>query len=323
MASIIHWDAHSGVPLKPDYSIQVLQRHLAAGFNFVSINVGMEVNPVAQILSVLASFRRQIERSQQFLLVRSVDDVLIARREGKLAIAFDLEGAKPILSNLSLVQVYHDLGIRQMHFAYNRANEAAGGCYDPSAPLTPLGVRLVAECQEVGIIVDCSHVNERSALAIMEIATKPVIFSHSNVRAFNPNLRNITDAMIDRCAQIGGVIGINGMSNFHRDGRASIEGIVEQIDYVAQRVGSQHVGIGLDYVYNQEQDDLPKDADPTYWFPPEQGYDENFYKSSVFVPPESLSDLGERLTNLGYSGRDIAGIWGGNFLGIARMCWKS
>ena len=54
-----------------------------------------------------------------------------------------------------------------------------------------------------------------------------------------------------------------------------------------------------------------------------QGYDENFYKSSVFVPPESLSDLGERLTNLGYSGRDIAGIWGGNFLRIARMCWKS
>ena len=85
MASSIRWDAHSGVPLKPDYSIHVLKRHLAAGFNFVSINVRMDVNPVAQILSVLASFRRQIERSQQFLLVRSVDDVLIAVREGKLA----------------------------------------------------------------------------------------------------------------------------------------------------------------------------------------------------------------------------------------------
>jgi membrane dipeptidase len=323
MGSSIHWDAHSGVPLKPDYSIHVLQRHLAAGFNFVSINVGMDINPTDQILSVLASFRRQVERSQQFVLVRTVDDVTAAARMGKLAIAFDLEGAKPILSNLAMVQVYYDLGIRQMHFAYNRANEAAGGCYDPDAPLTPLGARLVAECQEVGIIVDCSHINERSAMAIMEIAANPVVFSHSNVRAYNPNLRNITDTMIHSCAQIGGVIGINGMSNFHRDCQASIEGIVEQIDYVAQRVGPRHVGIGLDYVYNQEQDDLPVDADPAYWFPREAGYDENFYKSSVFVPPESLSDLGERLSALGYSDGAIAGIWGGNFLRIARTCWKS
>lgn len=323
MASSIHWDAHSGVPLKPDYSIHVLQRHLAAGFNFVSINVGMDVNPIDQILSVLTSFRRQVERSNQFVLARSVDDVMAAAREGKLAIAFDLEGAKPILSNLAMVQVYHDLGIRQMHFAYNRANEAAGGCYDPNAPLTPFGTRLVAECQEIGIIVDCSHVNERSAMAIMEIATKPVVFSHSNVRAYNQNLRNITDTMIDSCAQIGGVIGINGMSNFHRDCRASIEGIIEQIDHVAQRVGPQHVGIGLDYVYDQELDDLPEGADPAYWFPRAQGYDENFYKSSIFVPPESLSDLGERLSGLGYSGSDIDGIWGGNFLRIARACWKS
>jgi membrane dipeptidase len=255
--------------------------------------------------------------------VRSVDDVSAAARAGKLAIAFDLEGAKPILSNLDMVQFYYDLGIRQMHFAYNRANEVAGGCYDPGAPLTRLGAQLLAECQEVGIIVDCSHVNERSAMAIMELATKPIVFSHSNVRAINSNLRNITDPMIDGCARVDGVIGINGMSNFHRDGRATVEGIIEQIDYVVQRVGPLHVGIGLDYVYNQEQDDLPEDADPAYWFPPEQGYDENFYKSSVFVPPESLSDLGERLFNLGYSANDIAGIWGGNFLRIAQTCWKS
>ena len=322
MPANIHWDAHSGVPLKPNYCIDVLQRHLAAGFNFVSINVGMDVNPLTQILSVLASFRRQVDRSAQFVLVRSADDVLTAAAQGKLGIAFDLEGAKPILSNLSMVQIYYDLGIRQMHFAYNRANEAAGGCYDPSAPLTPFGAQLVTECQEIGIVVDCSHVNERSAIAIMEIATKPVIFSHSNVRALNSNLRNITDAVIDRCAQIDGVIGINGMSNFHRGCRASVEGMVEQIDYVAQRVGSRHVGIGLDYVYNQEQDELPDDADPAYWFPPEQGYDENFYKSSVFVPPESLRDLGERLSNLGYSATDMAAIWGGNFLRIARACWN-
>ena len=318
----IRWDAHSCVPLKTDYALRVLQRHLAAGFNFVSINVGMDINPIDQIISVLASFRSQVESSQDLVLARSIDDVMQAARLHKLAVAFDLEGARPILSNLAMVPLYRELGVRQMHFAYNRANEVAGGCYDPDAPLTTLGVQLVAACEAAGIVVDCSHINERSALAIMDVATKPVVFSHSNARAFNPNLRNITDMMINRCAAAGGVIGINGMSNFHRDCKASVEGIVEQIDYVAQRVGPAHVGIGLDYVYDQQQDELPKGTDPSYWFPRDQGYTEDFYKSSVFVRPEALGDLGERLARLGYSDNAVAGIWGGNFLRIAQRCWN-
>jgi membrane dipeptidase len=322
MVAPIRWDAHSCVPLKTNYALHVLRRHLAAGFNFVSINVGMDINPIDQIMSVLASFRSQVEISQQLVLARSLDDVMQAARLHKLAVAFDLEGARPILSNVAMVRLYRELGVRQMHFAYNRANEVAGGCYDPDAPLTPLGVQLVAACEEAGIVVDCSHINERSALAIMEVATKPVVFSHSNVRALNPNLRNITDVVIDRCAETGGVIGINGMSNFHRECRASVEGMVEQIDYVAQRVGPEHVGIGLDYVYDQEQDELPKGTDPSYWFPLDQGYTKDFYKSSVFVRPEALGGLGPRLARLGYSENAVADIWGGNFLRIAQQCWN-
>jgi membrane dipeptidase len=322
MATAIRWDAHSGVPLKTDYALDVLQRHLAAGFDFVSINVGMDINPINQIMSVLASFRAQVERSPHFMLARTIDDVTTAARSHKLAIAFDLEGAKPLLANPAMVSLYRELGVRQMHFAYNRANEVAGGCYDPEAPLTPLGIRLVAACEAAGIVVDCSHINERSALAIMDVAEKPVVFSHSNARAINSNLRNITDEMIDRCAAGGGVIGLNGMSNFLRDGRASVEGIVEQIEYVAQRVGPRHVGIGLDYVYDQDQDDLPAGSDPGYWFPREHGYTEQFYKSSVFVPPEGLSDLDKLLAARGYSAADITGIRGENFLRVARQCWN-
>ncbi len=322
MALGLGWDSHSCVPLKPGYGLGSLARHRAAGFDFVSINVGMDMNPVDHIVSILASFRRQVEEASQFVFARSVDDVEAAAAAGRLAVAFDLEGAVPVLENLAMVRLYHRLGVRQMHFAYNRANAVAGGCYEPEAPLTPFGKQLVAECQAVGIVVDCSHLNERSAMAIMEAAGKPVVFSHSNPRAGNPNLRNMTDAMIDACAKVGGVMGINGVSHFLRGEKASLEGMVEQIDYIAQRVGPRHVGIGLDYVYDADQEDLPPGVDPAYWFPPEHGYGSDTFKSLGFVPPEALAGLGGQLKALGYAEADIAAIRGGNFERIARACWR-
>ena len=117
---------------------------------------------------------------------------------------------------------------------------------EPDAGLTAFGKALVARCEESGVIVDCSHLNERTSLDIMQIAHKPVVFSHSNIRRLEPDLRNITDAMIDACAASGGAIGITGMSKLLPSNRRDVEGMADQIDYVAQRVGVQHVGIGLD-----------------------------------------------------------------------------
>src|SRR5215469_15269184 len=296
MRESVHWDAHSAVPQKHSYPITNVIRHKRSGFDFVSINVGMDMNPVIDVIQMLASFRAQIAVSTEIILASRIEDVRRAKREGKLAVAFDLEGAVPLLENLSMIPFYYDLGVRHMHLAYNRRNCAAGGCYDPDAPLTDLGEAVVRTCQQIGMVVDCSHMNERSALSIMEIAEKPVIFSHSNPRALNANYRNITDAMIDACARTGGVIGVNGMSSFQFDGKASIQGLLRSIDYIVQRVGTSHVGIGLDYVYDQEKDELPPGTDPVFWFPPEHGYDENYYRGSAFVPPEKVPELMNELS---------------------------
>ncbi|WP_208620112.1 dipeptidase, partial [Brucella grignonensis] len=129
-----------------------------------------------------------------------------AAAQDRLAVGFDLEGAMPLLRNPDMIALYHRLGVHQMHFAYNRANEAAGGCYDPGVGLSDLGKTLVARCEDAGVIVDCSHLNERTSLDIMKIGRNPVVFSHSNCRALEPDLRNITDAMIDACAELGGLI---------------------------------------------------------------------------------------------------------------------
>ena len=317
----ICWDAHSCVPLKASYQLESLHRHRDAGFDYVSINVGMDANPVEQIMCMIASFRDQIERSSDFRFAESLDDVNAAASAGKLSIGFDLEGAKPLLSSPEMVRSYRELGVKQMHFAYNRRNEVAGGCYEPDAPLTALGLEVLRACEEHGIMVDCSHMNERSALSVLELARKPVVFSHSNVRALNDNFRNITDDMISACAATDGVIGVTGISNFMPGGKSDANAMLKVIDYLAERVDTKHIGIGLDYVYDVELDELPEGCDPSYWWPLEYGYGEDFYKSSAFVPPEAAPELKQRLKERGYGDDDIAGIMGGNFYRVASTCW--
>ena len=318
----IRWDAHSCVPLKADYDLASLKRHRDAGFDYVSINVGMDMTPIADVVSMIASFREQIARSPDLIAARSIEDVRSAAEQGKLAVGFDLEGAKPLLANPSTVALYAELGVRQVLLAYNRANEAAGGCYEAGAPLTELGAAFVRACEAAGIVVDCSHMNEETAMGIMAIAQKPVVFSHANARVLNGNLRNITDGMIDACAGLDGVIGVNGISAFLPGGEAEADAMVRVVDYLAARVGTRHVGIGLDYVYDMELEDMPEGEDPAYWFPPEFGYDEGFYKSLDFVSPEAAGGLSARLAERGYGDDDIAAIMGGNFLRVAEQCWS-
>ena len=129
--------------------------------------------------------------------------------------------------------------------------------------------------------------------------------------------------MISACASVGGVIGINGMSNFMPGGRADAEGMLRVVDYLAERVGTGHIGIGLDYVYDLELEELPAGTDPAYWFPPEFGYDEHFYKNADFVSPEAVGALRGLLAARGYGEEEIAAIMGGNFLRVAEHCWLS
>ena len=142
---MIHWEAHACLPLHPAADFSPLTRYLAAGVHFVSINVGMCMNPVSQILPVLAAFRANIAAAPHlFLLARTVADVQLAFDTGRLAVAFDLEGALPLLDEPAMAGLYSDLGVRQIHLAYNRNNAVADGCHDVERGLTPLGVRMVA-----------------------------------------------------------------------------------------------------------------------------------------------------------------------------------
>lgn len=321
IAASLVWDAHVCLPLHPDADLLALERHRRSGFDFVSVNIGMDLNPADQILPVLASFRAQIAGNAEGLfLARSAGDVETARAEGRLAVAFDLEGGLVLQGRPEMVALLGELGVRQIHLAYNRNNQLAGGCYDEDMRLTDAGRRIVQAINAAGIFMDCSHTGERTSLDIINASSDPVIFSHSNARALHDDARNITDEQIDACAATGGVVCVNGIGRFLGDDEARSPAIVQHIDYFVQRVGPRHVGLGIDYAYPANGlDEDPPGLDRDYWWPPAHGYVGGL--NVRMAAPEQLSEIVEGLVERGYAEKDIRDLLGGNMLRLARRVW--
>lgn len=321
MSTAIRWDAHSCLPLLSGIDMGALRRHKKSGFDFVSINVGMDMNPIEQVMKTIAWFRHWLGRHpDEFQLVDTLADVKAAKAAGKLAVAFDLEGSKMLLEDVAMVEVYRDLGVRQAHLIYNRNNTVGGGCHDEDIGLTAYGREVVRAINRAGIMMDCSHNGERTSLDIMETSEKPVIFSHANARALIDHQRNITDRQIDACAATGGVIGINGIRLFLGAEDKFAEPMANHIDYMVQRVGSDHVGIGIDISFDLGLDDHPKSEDRAFWWPPSGRYNRTLVGGAG---PEVLPEIEQNLRNRGYGASDIDKIFGLNFLRVAEQSWRS
>lgn len=320
---MIHWDAHMCLPLHPQASFVPIDRLKAAGLNYVSINVGMDMNSVSQIMSVIAGYRTTISsHPQSYVLVDSVAAIECARCAGQIAIGFDLEGAMPLLSQPDMVALYASLGVRQIHFAYNRNNNVADGCHDVERGLTPLGCRMVEAVNATGMLMDCSHTGRRCSLEIMEASAHPVIFSHANPFALVEHGRNITDEQIRACASTGGVICVSGVSMFLGIPSPTVQDVARHAAYVAELVGVQHVGIGLDIGFSESSlNDLPTgDFDPAYWWPNSEGYSDGI--SSIRYPPvDTWKTLDVALQATGMSSYEAELIMGGNMVRVAEQVW--
>ena len=316
------WDAHACMPLHPDTDLGALERHRAAGVDFVSINIGMDMNPLGQIFTTIASFRAQLRRRPDlFVPVEDADDIERAQAGGKLAVAFDLEGGVPLCERPEMVQLFYDLGVRQIHLAYNRNNAIGGGCYDDDVPLSALGRRIVAAINDAGMLMDCSHTGYRTSMDIMATSRPPVIFSHANPLALAANGRNIRDDQIDACVATGGVVCVKGVGRFLGDPEARTAAIVRHVDYLVQRVGPDHVGLGIDYEYRQGLDDAPPGLDRAYWWPPAHGYGPEGPRIRI-AAPEQFPEITAGLLELGYPEADVRKILGANMLRIARQVWR-
>jgi membrane dipeptidase len=321
---MIHWESHACLPLHPEASFAPIDRLHAAGVDYVSINVGMDMNPVQQVMAVIAGFRATIAaHPTRYRLVHSVADIALAQAGGQIAIGFDLEGAMPLLERPEMVALYAALGVRQIHFAYNRNNSVADGCHDLERGLTPLGERMVQAVNAAGLLMDCSHTGRQCSLDIMAASTAPVIFSHANPLALVDHGRNISDAQIRACAATGGVVCVSGVSFFLGKDAPTAADVSRHAAYVADLVGVQHVGIGLDISFAQPElnDDPPGDYQPGYWWPKSAGYDRAISRAR-YTPVETWQVLAQALQDVGMTADDAALAMGGNMLQVAQRVWK-
>jgi membrane dipeptidase len=296
-----------------------LERFAKSGFSYVSLTVGLDSVPSLEAtIQHMAAERRRIDSApDKYVFVETVDDILRAKKEGKLALGFHHQGTNALQTDLNMVSLYYKLGVRALLLCYNNKNSVGDGCHEPTnAGLSSFGRSLIREMNRVGMLVDCSHTGYRTTMDAMEICTSPVVFSHSNARKLCDHERNIWDDQIKACAHTGGVIGMNGMGIYIADNDASNEAMFKHVDYMCELVGWQHVGLGLDYVYFADGFYNLIRSKPDMYPPADYPIPQEFFN------PEQLTGLTQIMLDHGYTAGQIHGILGGNFLRVAKRVWK-
>lgn len=264
-----------------------------------------------------------------FELVTTADGIESANKKGKIAALMGIEGGHAIEDSLRLLRDYHALGIRYMTLTHTNNNSWADSSGDVNRPegkkpgLTAFGKQVIAEMNRLGMMVDISHVSDKTFWDALEASKAPIFASHSSCRALSNIPRNMTDEMIQALAKKGGVIQINFGCDFlnpksaeasralrarnasraqvaemrKKVPPATLADVVEHIDHVVKIAGIDAVGIGSDF-------------------------------DGVGCTPVGLEDVSKfpnltrALLERGYSQKDVQKIYGQNMLRLMRAVEK-
>ena len=155
------------------------------------------------------------------MLFRS-QDIVDANKNGKTAIIFGFQNCSPILDDIGLIEICHQLGVRFMQLSYNNQSVLATGCYEQEDPgITRMGHQVIKEMNRVGLVIDMSHSAEKSTLQAIELSERPIAITHANPSAWHPTLRNKSDRVLIALAESGGMLGVSLYPHHLKIGRAS------------------------------------------------------------------------------------------------------
>ncbi len=263
------------------------------GAQFWSVYVTTELPEPEAVQATIEQIdvtKRMIDRYPQSLaLALTSTDVEGAWAEGRIASLIGMEGGHSIGSSLAVLRQMYALGARYMTLTHSKNTAWADSATDKPEHdgLTDFGMDLVREMNRIGMLVDLSHVSDATMNDTLDVAQAPVIFSHSGARAINAHLRNVSDDVLDRVKENGGIVMVVALPAYVSEARrqwgarlageearlgilhpaAGVEmeaGLAEwkranpepvtvigeladHIDHIVQRIGIDHVGIGGDY----------------------------------------------------------------------------
>lgn len=257
---------------------------------------------------VACLYRIETEANGQLRIIRTADELETCLKQGIIAAVLHFEGAEAIDPQLDALHVFYQAGLRSLGIAWSRPNAFAQGVpfkfpYTPDTGpgLTEAGKEMVKVCNQLGVVVDLAHINDKGFWDVAKLTDAPLIVSHAGAHAVCPSTRNITDKQLDAIGESQGLVGVNFHVAFVRpDGQLNpntpLEEIVHHIDYIADRIGIDCVALGSDFDGATMPDDLGDAA--------------------------SLPNLIEALQNNGYDNEALRKITHANWLRVLRQSWK-
>lgn len=237
------------------------------------------------------------ENIEEFEFADSFEDMKRILEEKKMCGLIGIEGGTAIGNDLDKINEFYELGVRYIGLTWNNSNNIGTSARDEykkglEGGLTEFGFEVVKRMDEVGMLIDVSHLGEGTFWDVIETTKNPIIASHSNCYSLHPHYRNLTDEQIKAIADGGGVIDVNFHNGFL--GAATVDKVVDHIDYIKELVGVDYVGIGSDFDGGIN--------------PPVDLYDATQY-------PEITRELVER----GYTEEEIRKILGLNFIRVFKQ----
>ena len=267
-------------------------------------------HPLQAVLQIVDYLHCQLkaEAGERVVLATSAGHLEAAWKDGKTAFVLGLEGGDALKGDLSVLRTLHRLGLRHLGLVHEGRNALGTATQvwdgptmrlydsrvDPPGGLTGAGKKVIGEMNQLGMLVDVTHMVEASFWDALEIARAPVIVTHGNARSLKDTVRYLTDEQIRAVAATGGLVCPSPMPLGPGDETASLKMLLDQIDYMVELIGLEHVGFGTDLL------------------------------DQVDARPSGMSDISETRTisegllERGHSADAIKQIMGGNFMRVFR-----
>ena len=257
----------------------------------------------------------------------TIDDLLRAKGEGRIALVPCIESATPIENEVDRVDVLYGLGVRMMGICYSESNGLGSGLKEArDGGLTKFGQKVVRRMNKLGMTIDVSHCGDRTSLDTIEYSEKPILMSHVGARALWNTNRLKPDDVLKACAEKGGVIGIEAAPHTtltHKHPLHSIDSVMEHFEYIANLVGIDHVAFGPDTHFgdhvglHRQLRSLMSIGESHAG----ETFEEVDYVKGLENPAECFPNIVRWLVKHGYSREDIAKVIGTNVLRVLKETW--
>lgn len=282
--------------------------NMAGGIFVVWADPPHDKRPDERLKESIIAMSSELRESRDIVkVIYNSHDFNEAVSEGKIAVMLGLEGLSGIGENVDALDVLYQLGFRHVSLTWNEENPLATGTSgNPNRGLTKLGIEAVKRINDLGMILDVSHANDKTFWDICQHSKSPIIASHSNSRILCNVPRNLTDEMIKAIGDKNGLIGLNAFKNFiHSDpDQRSLDFLVEHLEHIVGLVGIDKIALGFDffeYLSGDSPDSFTKEKEVGV-----KGLEE------ITKTPNLIS----KLKSKGYSQDDIDKISHKNFLSL-------